>query len=189
MKTPTGSEMLNCGHVEAEIALYAGGDLNDAVRQDELESHLAGCPSCRDYQLRMSQCLEVLQTCAAESTPVGRSAGVWPRVAAALTAYETQPVLARFNAWVPTTAIAAACAAMIFVTVIQVERGVRVMPGQDYFTDPGFAKSGAVWDVRTVHAPAFEGQNLPTTPVALDAKSPRKELPPPKLRFVPRHDF
>jgi len=71
---------------------------------------------------------------------------------------------------------------MIFVTVIQVERGVRVMPGQDYFADPGFAKSGAVWDVRTVRAPVFDGQNLPTTPVTLDAKSPRKES-------MPRHDF
>ena len=182
MKTSAGvPERLSCSQMEAEIALHAGGDLNDGVRQALLESHLAGCSTCRDYQRRMVACLDVLQTCAAESAPLGRAAGVWPRVATALRAYDAQPVLARFNAWVPTTAIAAACAAMIFVTVIQVERGLPVAPSQNYFTDPEFAKTGL--GTRSVVAPHLNGQDLQTTPVGLDAKLPRVN------QRQPRGDF
>lgn len=150
-----------CRQAEAEIALHAGGDLTDPVAEKLLASHLAKCPACRDYERRMSVCVELLQTCAAESAPP--AARVWSRVAAKLPRRAPRTALAQFNAWVPTTAMVAACAAMILVTVLQIDRSVS-RPARDLFvTDPVFASNRGGVSPEREH----ENRPRPAVPVGL----------------------
>ena len=59
---------------------------------------------------------------AVESLSGERLPSLWPRVARQLPQPNARTAYARFNVWVPTAAMAAACAAMILVTIVQIER-------------------------------------------------------------------
>lgn len=168
--------MLSCRQAEAELALHVGGDLDDAAATLPLQAHLANCPDCREYQRRLTECLEALQTCAAESLPTCRSAGVWPRVAARLAAsYAARPTLAQFNVWVPTTAIAAACAVMVFVTIVQFDRTAPNGVDRNYFNDPSFADRDPSFAPRADSLDP-DGKNW-STPVGLERTQLRRRFP------------
>lgn len=203
MTRRTGSpSVLSCRQAEAEIALQVGGDLDDPARTRLLQAHLANCPLCRDYERRLAECVEALQTCAVESLPTYRSGGLWPRVAAELPPCSPRPVLARFNVWVPTTAMACACAAMIFVTVIQIKGivpadptsspqswiSVSSGPNRDYFSDPIFSLEGNRSPVPPLYAPGRSGQNLPTS-LVWGNDLPLSERSQQPVRYSPRGEF
>lgn len=142
--------MWDCRQAQSEIALKAGGDAVDPAASMLLEAHLAECSQCRGYLTGMTASLESLQTCAAGSLSPSLSRSLWPAVASRLPSNEPMTVAARFNLWVPTAAMAAACAAMILVTIVQFERmmpvepqaaqikSVRVVDPEDAFKDRRF---------------------------------------------------
>lgn len=128
-KMQTGSKIVwDCRQARSQIALKAGGDLNNPVDETLLEEHLVECASCREYLASMEATLDLLQTCAHVSLPARRSASVWPEVAGRLPAGNGRSVYARFNVWVPTAAMTAACAAMILVTFVQLQRTAALDP-------------------------------------------------------------
>lgn len=112
----------DCRQAHVEIALKAGGDSIDPVAASLLESHLSECAACRQYLTGMESALELLQSSAVEVIPGKRLPSLWPRVAQRLPQPAARTAYARFNLWVPTAAMAAACAAMILVTIVQIER-------------------------------------------------------------------
>lgn len=118
----------DCRQAKSEIALKAGGDAVDPAVSALLEAHLTECSQCRGYLSGMTVSLESLQTCAADSVSPALSRSLWPSVASRLPRREPMTVAARFNLWVPTAATAAACAAMILVTIVQFERMMPVEP-------------------------------------------------------------
>src|SRR4051794_3033856 len=112
----------DCRQAKAEIALQAGGDAVDPATSELLQSHLAECRDCRIYVAEMTASLEVLQACAVQWLPASRKTSLWPGVAARLPASVRPSAAARFNVWVPTAAMATACAAMWLVTLVQLGR-------------------------------------------------------------------
>jgi hypothetical protein len=118
----------DCRQAKAEIALKAGGDAVESATATLLESHLAECPRCRTYLAEMTASLEALQASATSLLPSAMTRSLWPRVAARLPQTRPLSASARFNVWVPTAAMATACAAMILVTIVQLERVVPFEP-------------------------------------------------------------
>lgn len=118
----------DCRQAKAEIALQAGGDLVDPATADLLESHLEACSQCQAYLVKLTASLEALQGCALESLPASHLHSLWPGIASRLPASMRPSAAARFNVWVPTAAMAVACAAMVFVTIVQLERVVPIEP-------------------------------------------------------------
>lgn len=118
----------DCRQAKAEIALKAGGDAIDPLAGELLESHLDDCSHCRRYFAEMTASLESLQVCAAESPRPALSRSLWPGIAAQLPRTASLTASARFNFWVPTAAMAAACAAMILVAIVQIERSIPYEP-------------------------------------------------------------
>jgi anti-sigma factor RsiW len=118
----------DCRQAKAEIALKAGGDAVDPSQSGVLESHLAECSACRNYLADMAASLESLQVCATEFPPPIKMRSLWPQIASQLPPTRLRRVTTRFNLWVPTAAMAAACAAMILVTIVQLERVVPYRP-------------------------------------------------------------
>lgn len=118
----------DCRQAKAEIALKAGGDSADPVAAEGLESHLTNCEDCRRYLRRMRASLEALQACALHSLPPAHQRSLWPGLASRLPPSVRPSAAARFNVWVPTAAMAVACAAMLLVTIVQIERVIPVEP-------------------------------------------------------------
>jgi hypothetical protein len=107
---------MNCTRAKSEIALWAGGDLDD--RQiAQLERHVAVCPDCREYRQRMSGSLQVLHN-PGVSESSGLHDSVWPGVESRLSVQSQIEArrAERLNRWLPAAAIAAACLAVIAFT-------------------------------------------------------------------------
>ncbi|MFV0442394.1 MAG: anti-sigma factor family protein [Planctomycetaceae bacterium] len=51
---------MTCREARADIALYAGGDLDDRARVRELRLHVAGCPECREHYQSLKTTLKTL---------------------------------------------------------------------------------------------------------------------------------
>ncbi len=117
----------DCRQAKAELALQAGDDAVTPATAPLLETHLDECAECRDYLANLSSSLETLKASAVDPVVPQRMASLWPGIAARLPATR-QVKLAPFNVWVPTAAMAAACAAMILVTVVQLERVAPFQP-------------------------------------------------------------
>ncbi len=126
MKT-NHSTRCDCDQWQSDLALLAGGDLEDEAAQCRVQSHLTVCQQCQVHFSNLTQTLEVLQS-AAVIVPSNSRTHVWASVAERLPANRRPSASERFNLWVPTTAIAAACAAMIFVTILQVDRMAPFSP-------------------------------------------------------------
>jgi hypothetical protein len=118
----------DCRQAKAEIALQAGEDAVSPATSTLLETHLAECAACREYLAELSLSLESLRTCAAQSLASTSRASLWPGLAARLPVTQPHSSVARFNVWVPTAMMTAACAAMILVTIVQFERVAPFQP-------------------------------------------------------------
>lgn len=120
---------MNCTRAKSEIALWAGGDLDD--RQiAQLERHVAVCPDCREYRQRMSGSLQVLQN-PVVSEPSSLHDSVWPGVESRLSMQSQLEArrAERLNRWLPAAAIAAACLAVIAFTSEPAARQPRTLHG------------------------------------------------------------
>jgi len=107
---------MNCTRAKSDIALWAGGDLDDRTAMP-LERHVAVCPECRDYRQRMSGSLQVLHE-PALAAPCNLQDSVWPDVESRLSRQSQSEAqkAERLNRWLPAAAIAAACLAVIAFT-------------------------------------------------------------------------
>ncbi|MFN0195783.1 MAG: anti-sigma factor family protein [Planctomycetaceae bacterium] len=113
---------MNCKQAEQLLALWVGGDLDEASGR-ELEEHLALCSTCRatGRRLKASQQVlvhaghaEPLRLAKSETVPASASAdSVWPNVARGLRALEARKRKQRFNGWIPAAAVLAAALAIL----------------------------------------------------------------------------
>jgi predicted anti-sigma-YlaC factor YlaD len=131
---------MNCRKTRRLLALWAGSDLEQRERQ-VAERHLAACPGCRDVWLRLAQSQHVLESVRSaplenleQAVPV-RPASVWPWVSRHIRAMHQTVVLNRADSrgaswrdWLPAGAVAAACVAIISVTLSEVPLGDSVSP-------------------------------------------------------------
>lgn len=107
----------DCDSIQLRLALLVGNDLPRA-EQEELQQHLAGCPTChaRWRTLRESQqWLEQARVASATPSRVGgREESVWAGVRRGLTAVDQQQTRGARNwrNWLPAGAVAAACLAV-----------------------------------------------------------------------------
>ncbi len=135
---------MHCEQAHAALALWVGQDLTDAADQRALEAHLASCPQCRHEQVAFAAAQRVLREA---QRPSVSPAGLWPKVAARLVAWDKRPQYQRFNVWVPTVAAALACSVLVGVAIYEVQQRVsesHMLAAQSrnlFITDPEFAAS------------------------------------------------
>jgi anti-sigma factor RsiW len=94
---------MSCGDWAERIALYAGGDLDDAART-EVERHLAGCEECREFARGMEECVSAIHEARDVEIAAAHFAAVRARVLSRL-----RPA-SRHGVWRWTTAAAIALA-------------------------------------------------------------------------------
>lgn len=132
---------MNCRDAKRDLALLAGGDLDDAARVRELRRHLAGCPDCRrQYQSTRSALQSLRGLKAAASNSTWESGGsLWPAIQRELSR-PPQPlprqVFRQLHHWSPFAAMTAACVLILVAVVYRGEpreppvtpRGMQVVP-------------------------------------------------------------
>jgi len=106
---------MNCKRAKLQIALSVGSDL-DKVRERELKRHLAKCPPCRNYRVKLKQSLQVLHEPRVVSQPSVKES-IWPRLEGRLRARSANQSLSRFNGWIAGGAVAAACCVLVAYAV------------------------------------------------------------------------
>lgn len=177
----------DCEQIRTELALFAGDDLDSAVDVVRVRGHLAGCAECRTTLAQLTESLAVLETCAVTASSLPK-ANLWPAISRRLPIRTPSTARARFNLWVPTAAMTAACAAMILVTIVQFE---RVAPFQPTVTPHIRTAIEGTRPVNLFHAPEFVGlrdprfQGAPSAeavPVGLPAAHSWPRLPDSDLR-------
>ncbi|MDA0834949.1 MAG: zf-HC2 domain-containing protein [Planctomycetota bacterium] len=152
---------MNCKLAEQNLALWVGGDLDEASIRD-LEEHLALCSHCRAAGRRLKSAQRVLvkashvettrsvksrstensTTTNGGQTQLLRSLdeSIWPNVSRGLRALEARKRKQRFNGWIPAAAVIAACLAII-LSPRSSEHGPR--PSRDSI--PGATVDGQNW--------------------------------------------
>ena len=108
---------MNCRDAQSDIALYAGGDLDDAARVREVRRHVASCPECREHFKGVKSSLRTLAS--VDQAATWQSAGsLWPSIQRELA--RPRPAAAarvwqQARNWSPLAAVTAACALMLMV--------------------------------------------------------------------------
>ncbi len=105
---------MNCKRAKAQLALLIGNDLDPAAVGD-VRKHLDQCGDCRDHLKRLAACLDVLQI---PDSSAWNSDGesLWQELSIRLPSETTAMKPHRLNGWAASLAVAAACAAMVWVT-------------------------------------------------------------------------
>jgi hypothetical protein len=143
---------INCRKIRRLLALSAGNDLEQRECQ-AAERHLAVCPACRDVWERLQQSQQVLERVRPAPFEEVERAGsiwpvsVWPNVARHIHSMDEPVVTSNWRNWLPAGAMAAACVAIISVTLpeLPVEDGASpavVMSSPANF-DPNHRDTGA----------------------------------------------
>jgi len=109
---------MNCKRAQTEIALLAGGDLDEASCR-ALHQHLNRCSECRDYQFQMEELMDLVDESPAkdEADEASKSAvteSLWPSLSSRLVSLPCVKA-DRFNGWIPAVAVALICLAMFMV--------------------------------------------------------------------------
>jgi hypothetical protein len=119
---------LSCRKTRRLLALSAGNDF-EILPSAETQRHLAICPHCRETWQGLRRAQQVLERVSAtrvagESPAVSDQPGeatlpasVWPGVARHLSVIDNQWAASDWRGWLPTAALAAACLAVIVVTI------------------------------------------------------------------------
>lgn len=125
---------MNCTRARSEIALWAGGDVDDRDAA-QLERHVALCAECREYRRRMVGSVQMLQE---PAFPVAYNLqeSVWPNVEARLSVQSRVEArrAERLNRRLPAVAVAVACLAVIALTS-EPEQRYRDVYGQSLPSD------------------------------------------------------
>jgi hypothetical protein len=130
---------INCRRTRRLLALWAGNDLEQRECQ-AAERHLAVCPGCREVWERLQQSQQVLERVRPAlfedrlfeeregSAPGWPSRSVWPAVSRHLRSMDEQVVISSWRDWLPAGAVAAACLAIISVTLVEAPLGESDSP-------------------------------------------------------------
>src|SRR5215471_3312020 len=120
----------SCRKTRRLLALSAGNDL-DERDQALAQRHLAVCPKCREAWQGLQRSQDVLErVCAAPAVDQGKSPGwsqgsLWPTVARHLRSIDTQAAAPDWRGWLPAGALAAACLAVVIVSLPDPSSGNR----------------------------------------------------------------
>ncbi len=109
---------MNCRQAHTDIALWAGGDLDEAGLLS-LKRHLEVCLACRCYHEEMRFLMRLVDECplreqADEASKRAVEDSLWPTLATRLVSLPS-PQSDRFNGWVPAVAVAAVCLATVLI--------------------------------------------------------------------------
>lgn len=111
---------MNCREARADIALYAGGDLDDRDRVRELRRHVGECPDCRTHYHGLKSSLKLLGGLAPleSGAATWQSAGsLWPAIRKELArppeALTAAQVFKQLRNWTPFAAMTAACLVLL----------------------------------------------------------------------------
>jgi hypothetical protein len=177
------TSLSECELVRADLALYSGGDLADPAAVAKVRGHLVGCAACQATLARLTESLDALQACAAAVAPAP-GPSLWPALARRLPFRVPSSAAAQFNVWVPTAAMTAACAAMVLVTFVQLDRaGTLHAPSavhgqRNLFDDQTFVD---------LQNPRFQRDSGPGTPV--DFPVPPSQRPRTAGPLSPERDW
>jgi hypothetical protein len=133
---------MNCRDAKLDLALLAGGDLDDAARLRELRRHLATCPDCRRrYQSAQTALHSLRGLKAAATTSTWESGGsLWPAVQQELSRPPqplTRQMFRQLRHWSPFAAMTAACVLMLVAITFRGEpREQPVTPRGMHLTPP-----------------------------------------------------
>jgi hypothetical protein len=131
---------LSCRKTRHRLALSAGSDLEELLPA-QTQRHLAVCPRCREtwQGLRHSQqVLErlsvarmedegaVVSEAGAERAQGSERRSIWPGVAQYLGVIDEQAAAPNWRGWLPSGALAAACLAVVLVTIPDPQFGVKM---------------------------------------------------------------
>ncbi|MEZ6066818.1 MAG: zf-HC2 domain-containing protein [Planctomycetaceae bacterium] len=109
---------MSCREIQHDLALFVGGDLDDAGRVRELKSHLGGCADCRRHYRGLKSSLVSLTTVDQASTWVP-AISLWSKVEKSLAKPPESSLplatLRQLKHWTPFAAAAAACMLMLLV--------------------------------------------------------------------------
>lgn len=166
---------MNCHDAKRDLALLAGGDLDDAARLRELRRHLAGCPECRRRYRSAQTALQSLRGLrVAATTSTWESGGsLWPAIQRELSRPPqplTRQVLRQLRHWSPFAAMTAACVLMLVAVVYRGEpreppvtpRGIQVVPSTSVRSESEASRSPGESAARPPSPP--EGEEGPKPP-------------------------
>jgi hypothetical protein len=143
---------LNCRKTRRLLALSADNDFTERPAP-EIDRHLAVCPRCRETWQGLRNGQQALQrlsiarfeearleetrleearaeaTRAGGESPVSERPSLWPGVAQHLRGIDEQSAAPDWRGWLPSGALAAACLAVVVVTVPDPQFGVRTADG------------------------------------------------------------
>lgn len=107
---------IHCSDLRIDLALYAGGDLNDPAQVLRVRQHAAHCPACARQVKQIRRSLSLLKT-APEPETYDSTTSVWGALSRQIR--ETPKVtlmqrVSNWQAWVPVASIAAACLVVAF---------------------------------------------------------------------------
>jgi hypothetical protein len=128
---------LNCRKTRRLLALSAGNDLEERD-QAGAHRHLAVCPHCREVWQglrRSQQAIEQVRAAPAvehdATTSVWSSTSLWPAVARHIRKIDVQAAALDWRGWLPAGALAAACLAIVIVTLPDAPSGNRTAQQRD----------------------------------------------------------
>ena len=110
---------MNCREARADIALFAGGDLDDRAQVRELRQHVHGCPECRAHYDAVKASLKSLAALAPlDAAATWESGGsLWPSIRRELAkppqALTAAQAVNQLKNWTPFAAMTAACVLML----------------------------------------------------------------------------
>ena len=110
---------MNCREAQAEIALYAGGDLDDRARVRDLRQHVRQCGKCRAHYDSMKSTLKSLAAVGPASSAATweRAGSLWPSIRREIAqppqTLTTVQAVNQLKNWTPFAAMTAACVLML----------------------------------------------------------------------------
>jgi len=119
---------LNCRKTRRLLALSAGNDMEERELAG-VDRHLAVCPQCREVWQGLKLSQQALEQ--VRAAPTGRAAAggavvpnrsIWPAVARHVRMIEEQAAAPNWRGWLPSGALAAACLAVVIVSLPEAPR-------------------------------------------------------------------
>lgn len=165
---------MTCRDVQSDLALFAGGDLEDRTRVRDLRQHVAGCPVCKARYQSLKSTLKTLGNVGpaeglASATWVGQ-ASLWPGIRRELARppvpFSAARALGQLRHWTPFAAMTAACVLML-VTLNQFSA-----PREQPVSSRGLGTQPPL---------ALQPADTPRSPSESEREPQSRHLPPPRL--------
>jgi hypothetical protein len=111
---------MTCREARTDLALFAGGDLDDRTRVRELRQHVASCPGCKGHYQSLKSTLKTLGGVGAvdafASSTWESQHSLWPSIRRELARppaqFSASVAFKQLRHWTPFAAMTAACVLM-----------------------------------------------------------------------------